>query len=163
MNLLSNIKLDGKIKNSTLKLMLALQELFLDCIDIQIEKLDNKKDIFNYMYIIRYYNFLPFDKNTLIKDVKELKGKLLSVKNSIIKKIFYYKIINKNMELNIVDNIFNTKINCIENIEFEFENKNGEINLNFYDEESIAETIKIDIHDIDINTIKFNKKMKLFN
>ena len=163
LNLLSNIKLDGKIKNSTLKLMLALQELFLDCIDIQIEKLDNKKDIFNYMYIIRYYNFLPFDKNTLIKDVKELKGKLLSVKNSIIKKIFYYKIINKNMELNIVDNIFNTKINCIENIEFEFENKNGEINLNFYDEESIAETIKIDIHDIDINTIKFNKKMKLFN
>ena len=110
LNLLSNIKLDGKIKNSTTKLMINLQEIFLDCFNTQIDKAETKKDILNLIYINRYYNFIPFDSEKYIKDVKELKTKLLNIKSNLAKKLYYYKIVNKNMEFDIVENIFNTKI-----------------------------------------------------
>lgn len=163
LELLSNIKLDGTIKNSTLKPMIKLQELFLDCFEIQIEKSDEKNEIIYLLYALRYYNFIPFSKNQLIKDVKELKYKLLELENMLIEKMYLYKVVNKNMDLNIIDKIFDTKILSLENIQFSFKNDNEKIILNLFDEETLAETMSIDRNDIDIKKIKFNKKYKLFN
>lgn len=163
LELLSNIKLDGTIKNSTLKPMIKLQELFLDCFELQIRKADDRKEIIYLLYVLRYYNFIPFSKNQLIKDVKELKYKLLELENILIEKMYLYKVINKNMDLNIIDKIFDTKIILLENIQFSFKNENDIITLNLFDEETLAETLSIDINDIDVKKIKFNKKYKLFN
>lgn len=163
LELLSNIKLDGTIKNSTLKLMIKLQETFLECFELQIEKADDRKKIIYLLYVLRYYNFIPFSKTQLIKDVKELRYKLLETENMLIEKMYLYKVINKNMDLNIIDKIFDTKIILLENIQFSFKNETDKITLNLFDEETLAETISIDINDIDIKKIKFNKKYKLFN
>lgn len=163
LELLSNIKLDGKIKNSTLKQMIKLQELFLDCFELQIQKADNKKEIIYLLYALRYYKFIPFSKTQLIKDVKELKYKLLELENMLIEKMYLYKVVNKNMDLNIIDKIFDTKIILLENIQFSLKNEKDGISLNLFDEETLAETIPIDINDIDMKKIKFNKKYKLFN
>lgn len=163
LQLLSNIKLDGTIKNSTLKLMINLQEVFLDCFEIQIDKADSKKEIMYLIYALRYYNFIPFSKVKYIKDVKELKSKILEVKNMLIDKMYTFKVINKNMELNIIENIFYTKIMSLEDIQFELKEEKEKITLILYDERTASEIIEIDEHDIDRKKVKFNKKFKLFN
>jgi hypothetical protein len=164
LDLLSNIKLDGKIKNATFKSLIQLQEVFLDCFSVQIEKADNKKEIINLLYILRYYNFIPVSKNASIKDLKELRPKIMEIENLLINKMYGLKMVSKNMELDIIDNVFDTKIIDLENIEFEFKINDSDIELILYDEETIHEKIKIDINDIeDIQKIKFNKKIRLFN
>lgn len=164
LELLSNIKLEGKIKNNVTKQMLNLQMAFLNCFEIQIEKADNKKEIIYLLYALRYYNFIPFSKTECIKDVKELRAKIVELENNLIEKMYEYKIINKNMELNLVDKIFYTKIIKLENIEYELKKgKENNVALILYDEETIAETINVDINDVNTNKIKFNKKYKFFN
>lgn len=163
LELLNNIKLDGKLKTPTTKEMIKLQEFFLECFKVQIEKVDTKREVIYLTYCLRYYNFIPFTKEECIKDVKDLKPKLVDVENMLIEKLYSLKVINRNMELNIIDNIFHTKIISLENIQFEFKIENENIVLVLYDEETISETIQIDINDIDTKKIKFNKKMKLFN
>ena len=163
LELLSNIKLDGKIKNSTLKLMTKLQEVFLDCFKVQIEKAYNKKEIIYLLYVLRYYSFIPFSKTELIKDVKELKTKLVELQNILIEKMYNIKMINKYTEADIVERVINTKIISLENIQFSFTKEKNDVKLNIYDEETIAESILMDVNNLDIKKIRFNKKFKLFN
>lgn len=160
-NFLSDINFDEKAENSTLNLMIKLQEIFLDCMKMKIEKLENKKDIINFMYILRYYNFIPFNKTQYIYEVKELENKLQELENIIIEKMYDFKIINKSIDFNIIKNIFHTKIISLENIEIELKNDKESLTLILYDEKTIAETIKI--NKIDTEKVKFNKKLKLFN
>ena len=163
LDLLSNIKLDGTIKNNVLKYIISLQDIFLECLSRQIEKAETKKEILYLIYALRYYNFLPITKEKCIKDIKEIRMKRQSIENMLIEKMYGMKMINKNIGLNIIDKIFYQKIISLETIEFEFKTDIEKILLILYDEKTIAETIEIDENDIEVNKIRFNKRMKLFN
>lgn len=65
---------------------------FLKCAKEQIEKEENRIDIINWMYKLRYYCYIPFDESTYLKDVKELTKDFKEVIQLLTKKAQTHKI-----------------------------------------------------------------------
>ena len=65
---------------------------FLKCAKEQIEKEENRIDIINWMYKLRYYCYIPFDESTYLKDVKELIKDFKEVIQLLTKKAQTHKI-----------------------------------------------------------------------
>lgn len=165
LELLVNVDLD---KNPELeKQVLKLQNIFLKCFKEKIENAQNKKEIIDLIYILRYYNFIPYNKNMLIKEVKELKKNIKSVMDLLIEKMSKFKVVNKisnNKEFNLkaIETIFYTRIMSLENIKIEFVQKEKKLFINLYDGEIFEKTQEIDIGDIQVPKIKLDKKIDVF-
>lgn len=65
---------------------------FLKYAKEQIEKEENRIDIINWMYKLRYYCYIPFDESTYLKDVKELTKDFKEVIQLLTKKAQTHKI-----------------------------------------------------------------------
>lgn len=150
------------------KEIIELQKAFIDCLRIRIQKIDNKKEILNLIYIVRYYNFIAIKNNMYIKDVKKLKIKIENLEKALLKKAYELKVINKfaeddDINFIILQNIFQLRTMDFENIEIEIKiNEIGFI-VNYYDLESIEKNIVIDTEKKAKEIgIKLNKRIKLF-
>lgn len=142
-----------------------LQEVFLQAFQKKIEKTNNKKELIELVYILRYYYFIPYTNSKYIKDNKKLKSTLEEVTQNLIEKMYEYKLINKSIAKNKINNIiigkiFETRIMNLETIEVEVVEKDEKIKANIYDKEDFEKAIEIpDLQE----KIKISKKIKLFN
>lgn len=163
---IAEIKDKSKEKNKLLK---ELQKIFLQCFLVFINKAETKEEIINLIYILRYYNFLPFNEKIDIKDNKELIKTLDKVKNQLLRKAFDFKIldgISDNIEENILlyQYIFQTRIISIENIYISIKREKEEDYIQFSEdnEEFYQEKYKLEnIKQQNLN-IKLNKRIKIF-
>lgn len=157
-NLLKSVDENEKME----EYILQLQKLFIKGIKSKIILEENKKEIIDLMYIIRYYNFLPYFNNTYIKDIKELNNSIDEIESILIEKLIELKIINRfsnsqEFDKKVIKKIFNMRMINLENIYIEFRKDNKVI---FYDVETIEEEFEIDSEGI--QDLKYNKKIKLF-
>ena len=165
--LLKDIKFDDN--NNIYKYIDKLQEVFMqEIFSSKINNLTTKNELINCIYELRYYNFLPYNENKLIKDIIKFENMLSILKDNLIKKLYDNKIINtistnEKKDIEIVKNIFDLKIINLEDIYVEIRKKNSEYIIKFYDEKETLETqtsMKLEFNKND--KIKLNRKIKLF-
>ena len=166
-NILKDI--DFEKENNIYSYIDELQQIFIK--DILFKKIENavtRDEAINCMYELRYYNFLPYNDNKLIKDVEYFKIYLEKAKQILIKKLYDNKIINtistnEKADIEIVKKIFDLKIINMEYIYIELRKNGDKYILSTYDEKETLETeIEIDLEFDKKDKIKLNRKIKLF-
>ena len=167
-NLLKDISFDKT--NNILKDIDKLQKIFLQEILLKkIEISDDKSEIIDCIYELRYYNFLPYTKELIIKDVKNFADDINIAKENIIKKLYDKKVINtistnEKNDIEIIKNIFDLKIINLEDIYLQIRKKENTFFIKIYDEKETLETqIELNLEFNKKDKIKLNKKIKLFN
>ena len=158
-----NINNKGDIDNQINTSIVEFQKEIIKIMYIDINKIYNKEQLINYIYIYRYYNLLSFSDKNKIGDVKEIKEELNKIAEVLFNKALEMKVIikiyNDNEEnINILKNIFITRIITLEDIYIKINSE--QLVLTMYDEE--IEECKIKLKNELKPIIKLNKKIKLF-
>lgn len=166
-NLLSDINFDEK--NDVKKYIKKIQKIFIkDILPLKIKNIDNKSDLIDYAYQLRYYNFLPYNENESINQIKDLKLQLNNIEEELIKKLYNNKIINtistsEKNDIKIVKEIFNLKVINLEDIYLQIRKKDNKYLIKIYDDkETIEKEIDMELEFNKKDKIKLNKKIKLF-
>jgi hypothetical protein len=165
-NLLKEFDFNKIDEKDTISLLVKLQKDFLKLLSNKIITTESKKEIIEFIYLVRYYKLIHINSEEQIKDIKELSEEIRKIEKQLITKACKLKIvtilsqdIEKNYEL--VSKILSYNIIELENIRLEFQKHDKNIVLNIYDDETIEDTIICD-EGIELN-VKFNKRIRLFN
>ena len=131
----------------------------------KIGKVENRKKIIDYIYLLRYYKLLNVSNEKQIKDLEEISEQLLMTEKYLITRACNLKAINiisHNIEKNyeIISNVLNNNIIDLDEIYLEFKKKEEKTELTIFDDNMIDKTIEYNER-IDLN-IKLNKKTRLF-
>lgn len=144
--------------------LIKLATEFLNQVQIEIAKIneENKEKLINWIYKIRYYRYIPIDYEKTIKDIEVLKEKFEEVIKIIIKKaqeLKIWDIFSENTELTyqILKEIFDMKMICLQNLNMQCKYENRELYVEYYDDTIIESSLKIKT-----DTVKIKKKIKLF-
>lgn len=143
-----------------------LQNSFLECLKIEIQKSDDKKQIIQLIYNLRYYELLPFD-NKKIYENEKLQENIKIVEQELIKKACNEKILTRlsqddNVNYKILKNIFVSKIVNLDNIIIVLNYNKGILTVGFYDGNIIENTVEIKIEEKTELAVRLNKKIKIF-
>ena len=128
----------------------------------QIEKIDDRADIIKWIYKIRYYLQLPYDKETKLKDIKKIEEEIKQVIQLLTKKAQEHKIWdifteNRELEYVVIKEVFFSKIICLENISIDCDYVENILIINYYDKDVLETSIKLDKEHV-----RIKKKFKLF-
>lgn len=165
-DLLKKIDFNADIKQQEKNTIKDLQINFIRAIQQRIGKIETKKKIIEYIYLIRYYKLLYIGREVQIKDLREIREQLEMTEKYLITKACNLKVINilsNNIEKNyeIISKVLDTNIIDLDEMNLEFKKKDEKIIINIYDDNMIDKTIEIE-GKLDLN-LKLNKKVKLFN
>ena len=150
---------ENELNNKIQKVLMQTQKIFLDCFEIQIENIKTKEEIISKIKIFRYYLEIYVKLNKKIKDKEELELIIIYMKEKILKKAIELNAIAK-LDLNILLNIFDTKIINLSDVNFKIVKLEKEkYILEIYDEDILDEKKQLDIK----TNIKLNKKIKILN
>lgn len=149
---LENLNID---RNIIKKEILKLQNIFIECIKYRIKNIKTKNEIINIIKLIRYYNFVIYEEKQYIKDKKEIK--LLDLEKNIIDLAIKMKVLNNNLEYELLENIFRIRSTDLENLVVRVKKEDGLI-AEYIDGETIEEKIKIKENE----RIKLNRRIKIF-
>ena len=135
---------------------------FLKCAEKKISKLEDKNDIIDWIYKIRYYKYIPFDENLYIKDIEELQKYFKQTIKVLINKAQEYKIwevFSEDQELTymIINELLNTKIISFENINILCRYQKETLTVEYYDGNALEFVKKFEL-----KAVKIKKKIKLF-
>ena len=131
---------------------------FLECFKQKIKETD-KDNLLKLIYKFRYYMLIPFNSQYSIKDVEELKDKILEIEKELMKIGKKEKIISKNVPFEVWTHIFETRIIDLEELYYKIFTEYDKKYFQLFDE-NISEE-KFIINNIEKN--KINKKIKIFN
>ena len=128
---------------------------------INKKNIENKKEIIELIYELRYYRFIMYE-NEFLKDIKELKISFAKTIKSLIDKATKLKVIENVSEDSkenfvILKMIFDTQIIDLQSISIEPKEENNIIYLQYYDGK-VLESKKI----TQAKKIKIKKKTKIF-
>lgn len=158
------LKKDKAVYNS----LIRLQRQVISCLYKKIEIYDLKKELVNLIYEIRYYNFLPVEKEKKIKDIKELELDLRSIQKKLTNKLCENKVVDTfakdyNINYNIVKYIFVAKLTNINKLQVLLKYQNKKLFLSYYDEKVLENEEKINFSEDDLSELnkKMNKKMRI--
>lgn len=161
LNMLKELNLqenDKKIYNTKIEQLL---ELVNKAIEIKVNNLEEKEEILDLIYKIRYYELIYVKKDKQVKDIIDSN----KIQKEIITKACKQRVItifSKNIKENyeIVKNIFKMDIIELEKVYFKFISKEEENKLEIYDEENLYQTVELP--KIQELYVKLNKKIKVF-
>ena len=168
-----NIKMlkDIKTTRNIEKYKINIQKIFMKCLEKRInelEILEQKGQGIALLCILRYYNFVAFDNDRLIKDVEPLKDELDNLNGKILAKLFETKIANpitKDIEtdIGIVKPIFETRIMNLSNINIIVKElkQEGRLEISIYDGNTLE--LEFTLQNLNKVEIKNKKKVKLFS
>lgn len=164
-NLLNKIEFSKNLEQQEEEILKDLQVNFLKAMQEKIGKIEAKKKITEYIYIIRYYKLLYINNETQIKDVEYIEEQLTMAEKYLITKACNLKIISilsNNVEQNykIISEVLNCNIIDLDEMNLEFKKKDEKIVINIYDDNMIDKSLEYK-EKLDLN-IKFNKRIKLF-
>ena len=153
-NLLEAIKYN---QNKIRQIIVQFEQIFLDCFQKEIEKEDEEK-IVNQIYQFRYYMVLPFDKMENIKDVEELREKILMVEEKLLQVAIDRKVIVK-IPIEILDHVLKTRIIKLEELYFKITPEFEKYYVQIFDENINEDKFIIEPKE----KIRLNRKTKIFN
>ncbi len=128
----------------------------------EIEKVEEKNILVNWIYKVRYYRYVPFKENVYLKDVEKLEKIFKEVIGVLTKKAQEYKIwdiFSDNEELTyiVIKELFDCKMICLENALMECKYEKGILYVEYYDTNVLETKAKFEI-----KSVKIKKKIKLF-
>lgn len=146
------------------KYILDIQKQFLRCFKMRVENCVLKNDMIDLIYEYRYYRFLKYSKDKMIKENRYLNKQNYDIINIIIKKAEELKVLEKissNEEYNriVLEEIFNTRIITLENISIQIMLEDGKMFVHYYDGNILESRKEIQVKE---NGVKLRKKFKLF-
>ncbi len=153
-------------KKRKYKYVIELQNNFIQALTIKLKKITQKEDVINFIYNLRYYNYIYQNENTQIKDTKELQEQLEQLQRLLIEKAYELKcitLISKDFEENffILKQIFLSKIIYLEGMHIKIKFNKAKMLLEIYDKELFEKSIEIPIVSKANLNVKIDKKIKL--
>ena len=147
------------------KLKIQFQKIFLKFIKININKAETRQEIENIIYSLRYYLLLPYDNQKNIQNVNKLQEEIKEVSKLAINKSIEFKIlqeISKDKEINyeILKNIFYVRIIKLEDSYLKITKEKDKYFVQIFDENIFEE--KIEISKPKNLEIKLNKKVPIW-
>ena len=123
---------------------------------------ENKQKLIRWIYKIRYYRYLPIDRELYMKDIEGLKPKFEDVIKLIIKKAQELKIWDNFSEDSavtyvILKEVFDTKMINLQNLNIQCSYENKVLTVEYYDDTILENAINVDV-----DSVKIKKKIKLF-
>ena len=123
---------------------------------------ENKQKLIRWIYKIRYYRYLPIDRELYMKDIEGLKPKFEDVIKLIIKKAQELKIWDNFSEDSavtyvILKEVFDTKMINLQNLNIQCSYENKVLTVEYYDDTILESAINVDV-----DSVKIKKKIKLF-
>ena len=165
LNLVSTKNIDTELQ----KKMQKLQDIFLECLKIQIQKAETQQEIIKLIYQFRYYCLLPYNLNENILNLMSIHSKLNKIGKILIKKATITKTImvfaqNEEINYQIIKKIFQIRIVNLEDISMKIIKEKDDFFVQFFDEKTTDQKIKLDIPELNKKSlnIRINKKVKLF-
>ncbi len=130
------------------ELKIQFQKLFLELVEININKVGTRHDIEKIMYDFRYYLLIPYNQENRIQDVEDLQEKINEISKIIIDKAIELKVleeVSKDKETNyeILKNIFNTRIIRLENAYIKLIKEKDKYFVQIFDENIFEQKIEI--------------------
>ena len=147
--------------------IIKLQKDIIRCMYIEIQNIEDRNELINFIYKYRYYNLLPMSNKTSIYQKKELKILMKKLTEAIINKGIELKVINKIVKdeettYNITKDLLLSKIISLEDIGLKAFLENEKVVITIYDEEIEENQIELEkLNQKDLK-IKLGKKTKLF-
>lgn len=172
-DLLKDINFENTKENKTLlyNYIFKLQQILIERVLPQkIEKLNQKEDLVNLIYEIRYYLFIMYDDEKHVKDLEELKPAIDKLLHKLLKKMYLLDMINtlstnEKNDIQMVSTIFGLNIINLEEIYMELTRENKKTNeyrLTVFDgKETIAETVLLNLDFNKRDKVKLKRKVKL--
>jgi hypothetical protein len=136
------------------ELLKKLNSIFYKCIELKIEKAEEKKQIENLIYEMRYYKILSETKNAKTEE-------------KLIEKACSQKVIvtfssNEKLNYNITKKILETRIIDLDTVAMMLKYNKGILKIRMYDGKIEDETSEIKITEkVELN-VKLNKKIKVW-
>lgn len=172
LDLLKDIEFEENEDNSKIlqKEMKKLQKIILDkMLPEIINKINTKEELIDYIYQIRYYNYIPYTKGKVLYEEKSLKPSIENLLNLLLTKLYKLKIINtlsnnEKNDIEIVKNIFYIRTINLEEIYLELKKKETNIyELYILDGKDTLEVTKeLNLEFNKKDRIKLKKQIKLF-
>lgn len=159
---LNGISIDDYDENEENNKIIKYCNEFLKCAERQIKDVQEKSDIINWIYKIRYYRYIPYDENIYLKDIKELDNQFEKIIKLLTKKAQENKvwdIFTENEELTniVIKQLFNSKIINLENLNILCKYENEILYLEYCD----GDTLEMK-SEIKLRNVRIKKKIKLF-
>ncbi len=155
-------------KESIYDSILDLQKQFLKCIEIKVKNTNNKKEIIDLIYYLRYYVYLPLTQDEIIKDSDKLRMSINKIEENLIAKCINLKIINpitsdNDVNFKVLKNtLLSSSIN-LEELEIEITPKYNKLIVNIYEGEEMENGFEIETEGpAEKVSIKNNRKFRLF-
>ena len=154
------------IKQDVSVLLENLQKDFINLLNERLEKTEDKKEIIDIIYNLRYYKYIPYNDRKIC-EIDALKESIKQLEKSIIKKACNKKILVKisdDEELNyeILKYIFKSKIINLEDIVIELKYNKDILSVEYFDSDIIEDTCDIKIKTKTELSVRLKKKIKLF-
>lgn len=149
---------------------LELQKIFLKCFGIKIKKAENKQELLDLIYKLRYFNMLPYDYEKSVGQVEKLKEMLIKNEKELIKRAHEMKLIEKlskeeEEDYELLKDIFRIRAITLEEINIKLAKEKDKLYIQVFDGENMEENQLIEEKDKfkakDLY-IRFNKKIKIF-
>lgn len=148
--------------------IVEFQKHIIKIFEMKIDKAQDKEDLIEILYELRYYSLIPIENARNIGEYVELNKDIEKVEKQIINKAISLKVITeiaKTEEYNfeILKNIFTLKIIKLEDINLKIQKEKDNFFIQFFDEKVNDERIKIEgnINKKELK-VKLNKKIKIF-
>lgn len=144
---------------------IQLQKIFLNLIKIDIKQAETKQEIEKIIYNFRYYLLLQYDYENTIQKIEKLHKSISEVTELLIDKAIDLKVIqkisnNKNVNYEILKNIFNVRIIKLEDAYLKITKEKDKYFIQIFDENVFEE--KIEILKPKELEIKLNKKIPIW-
>ena len=130
---------------------LEIAEEFLKIAEGRIAEIteETKNELIKWMYKIRYYRYIPIDRENYVKDVVKLGDKFKKIIKLIIKKAQEFKIWEMFSEdallnYNVLKEVFDTKIIYLQNINFQSRNEGKTLYVEIYDDNVIESGVRFE-------------------
>ena len=159
-----DIRLEEKADERTQINKLQLQ--FLDCFMEKIKKTENKANIRNLIYELRYYEQIPY-MDSKIYEFQEVQEKLKKIETELINKSCKEKILiritnEEQLNTRILSNQFKSKMINLENMVYILRYHKGVLRIEIFDTDVEDDVKEIELTDKVELQVKLNKKIKLW-
>lgn len=143
------------------------QELFIEALQKKLEKLETKKQITDFIYLLRYGYYIPTPQGfmgttNIAIEQRELLQKTC-IQKACEKKVLEQLSEEEETNYLILQQLFASKIIIMENIYLKMKYKEGILSIESYDENILERKVEEKLKQNTELSVKLNKKIKLFS
>ena len=143
------------------------QELFMEALQKKLEKLETKKQITDFIYLLRYGYYIPTPQgfmgttNLAIEQRKQLQK--ACIQKACEKKVLEQLSEEEETNYLILQQLFASKIITMENIYLKIKYKEGILSIESYDENILERKVEEKLKNNKVLSVILNKKIKLYS